>query len=500
MPALSKSKIAKPKTLNPRARFSKVQILSFVAVFTIIGGVFIYRSFAASPVVIASIEGEQMSQPAGIFAVTNPNASSGKSLYIPINGTVTGSVSFSRPVSSFNLVARGIQCQGSPAITVMLDNRVVLSNMSLSNTSYSEFTYNFPSNVSQGTHSYSINFANDFTRTYKRSKNSGKIVCSRAVYVDNTKFFGSTTPPTPTPTVSLSATPTSVTAGSASTLTWNSTDATSCTASGSWSGNQPTSGSATTGALNQNSTYSLSCTGSGGVASTSVNVIASSFGGTGTEWSYAVASPQNPGTTISNMSGLGINVTTKQDIADKVIDGTGDTGVLFQSNGTGSSMSRIKMSRVAAGNSVAYGKHGVYGKVSNLSLQDMDISCSSYCASGISFRYDGATLNRFKVSGAPHAITYYETSTTPGVVTIKNGSGSFTSDTAIWVDAETDYTQKVIQKFVITNVSFNGNGAFMKVASARFASPSVVVQHCFLNGKPVTAADFPGVSNLTILP
>ena len=41
---------------------------------------------------------------------------------------------------------------------------------------------------------------------------------------------------TPVPTVTISANPTSVTSGGSSTLTWSSTNATSCTASGGWSG------------------------------------------------------------------------------------------------------------------------------------------------------------------------------------------------------------------------------------------------------------------------
>ncbi|MBX4201908.1 hypothetical protein KW803_03410, partial [Candidatus Saccharibacteria bacterium] len=219
-----------------------------------------------------------------------------------------------------------------------------------------------------------------------------------------------------------------------------------------------------------------------------------------TSWSYTVAPPVTPGATITNMSGLGLNITTQQNISDKVIDGTGDTGVLFQLNAGGSTMNRVKMTRVAAGNSATFGKHGIYGKVPNLVLQDIDISCSANCASAVSLRYNGAQLRRFILSGAPHAITYYETSTTAGTVTIENGSGSFTGDTAIWMDAETDYTQQVIQRFVIKNVSFTGNGVFMDVADSRFASPSITVEHCFLNGRPVTAADLPGVPNVTILP
>jgi beta-glucanase (GH16 family) len=76
----------------------------------------------------------------------------------------------------------------------------------------------------------------------------------------------------PAPTVSLSASPTSVTTGSTSTLTWSSTNATTCTASGSWSGTKATSGSMTTGKLTQAVTYDLSCTGAGGTNSTTTAI------------------------------------------------------------------------------------------------------------------------------------------------------------------------------------------------------------------------------------
>ena len=74
------------------------------------------------------------------------------------------------------------------------------------------------------------------------------------------------------PTVSLSANPTSVTSGSGSTLNWTSTNATSCTASGAWSGTQAVSGSYSTGALTSSATYTLTCTGTGGSASQSATV------------------------------------------------------------------------------------------------------------------------------------------------------------------------------------------------------------------------------------
>src|SRR3989344_4180243 len=76
----------------------------------------------------------------------------------------------------------------------------------------------------------------------------------------------------PVPTVSLTASPTSITSGTASTLTWSSTNVTSCTASGAWSGTKSTSGSQSTGNLTANSTFTLSCTGTGGTTNQSVSV------------------------------------------------------------------------------------------------------------------------------------------------------------------------------------------------------------------------------------
>jgi hypothetical protein len=47
-------------------------------------------------------------------------------------------------------------------------------------------------------------------------------------------------------------------------LTWSSTNASSCTASGTWSGSKAISGTQSTGTLTNTSVFSLTCTGSGG--------------------------------------------------------------------------------------------------------------------------------------------------------------------------------------------------------------------------------------------
>jgi outer membrane protein OmpA-like peptidoglycan-associated protein len=76
-------------------------------------------------------------------------------------------------------------------------------------------------------------------------------------------------PQTPAPTVNLFASPTSINAGQSSTLSWSSTNATTCSApwttSGASSGSQSVSPTTTT-------TYSITCTGAGGSASSSATV------------------------------------------------------------------------------------------------------------------------------------------------------------------------------------------------------------------------------------
>jgi len=77
------------------------------------------------------------------------------------------------------------------------------------------------------------------------------------------------------PTVTFSASPTSVTSGATTQLTWTSQNATACTASGgsAWVGPQATSGSSAV-LITSTVTLTLSCTGSGGSAAQSVTVTA----------------------------------------------------------------------------------------------------------------------------------------------------------------------------------------------------------------------------------
>ena len=81
--------------------------------------------------------------------------------------------------------------------------------------------------------------------------------------------------PPQVPTVTISANPTSVSYNGSSMLIWSSTNATSCNATGAWSGAKATSGSQSTSNLTSSKTYTLTCIGEGGSATDSVTVTVS---------------------------------------------------------------------------------------------------------------------------------------------------------------------------------------------------------------------------------
>lgn len=79
-------------------------------------------------------------------------------------------------------------------------------------------------------------------------------------------------PVLPLPTVDLVATPLSVTTGSTSTLTWNTTNATYCLATGGWTGTKATTGTSEV-TVNATTTYTLACGNATGTTTDSVEVV-----------------------------------------------------------------------------------------------------------------------------------------------------------------------------------------------------------------------------------
>ncbi len=80
--------------------------------------------------------------------------------------------------------------------------------------------------------------------------------------------------PSPEPTVDISANPQGIVAGGTSLLSWNSENATTCTASNAWTGTKPLDGTETVSPT-ATSTYAIECVGPGGVAQDSVTITVS---------------------------------------------------------------------------------------------------------------------------------------------------------------------------------------------------------------------------------
>jgi|GEM_PF-5082842 len=96
----------------------------------------------------------------------------------------------------------------------------------------------------------------------------------------------------PAPTATLSASPTSIAYNAASTLTWSTTNASSCWAD--WSGWVATSGSVSTGALTANHSYNLTCYNSASVSTGTKTVTISVAAAPTLTFSSFFTSPASP--------------------------------------------------------------------------------------------------------------------------------------------------------------------------------------------------------------
>ena len=121
------------------------------------------------------------------------------------------------------------------------------------------------------------------------SESTGNLTSSKTYTLTCTNAGGSVVDsvvvnvnPPPAPTVDIKANssngPVTVVYNTVATLSWTTTNATSCTASNGWSGSKVTSGSESTGRLNTSKTYTITCTGVGGSATDSVTVSVGKIG------------------------------------------------------------------------------------------------------------------------------------------------------------------------------------------------------------------------------
>lgn len=264
-------KVPLPKisVIKTERHVSTSRLLAFIIIFGALGAYAIYRSLAATPLV-ASLEAEQMTLPAGASVYSDASASGGKAVQLTQDGSLVGTLNIptGASASSVTVMAHADKCRGNfPRFSLTIDSSTALSTTVVPGGGWTAYTAS--TNLVSGSHSFRLigsgvtNFAN----------------CSRKLDVDVIDLYGIAPVTAPVPTLAFSASPLSITAGTSAMLTWSTTNASSCTASGTWSGAEPISGSQSTGALNNTASYNLSCSGSGGTTNQSVTVTVNTSSG-----------------------------------------------------------------------------------------------------------------------------------------------------------------------------------------------------------------------------
>jgi hypothetical protein len=256
------------KNLVDKVNFSKTDlagshVLVFVFVFALVGGAFIWRSFAASPPLIVSLQAEKMTIPAGASVYNAQNAGGNQAVKLTKRSILDGNVNLSSDGASISIRATSDTCNGLyPSFEVAIDGNYALKG-SITSTSWLE--YSSALSLKAGNHHISI-----------LVDNNGLVSagCDKYIFVDAVNIYGN--PPASLPTLSITASPTNLTVGESSTLTWSSTNATSCTATGAWTGTKATSGSASTGTITAagSNSYSLTCSSSAGSATANAVITA----------------------------------------------------------------------------------------------------------------------------------------------------------------------------------------------------------------------------------
>lgn len=194
-------------------------------------------------------------------------------------------------------------------------------------------------------------------------------------------------------TVGISASPTTTTVGQSITLTWTSANASSCTASGAWSGSVATSGSqAVTAGAAGTSSYTITC---GGVASTANVTINAAPAVSNTAAVVVDSGPSGLNNSI-NVPFVSVTVcrpgTTVCQTIDHVLVDTGSYGLrlLGPLNSTLALPAVNTPSGAAAGECVKFADGYTWG-----SVQQADVKIGGETASAISLQVIGDPGSNF---------------------------------------------------------------------------------------------------------
>ena len=181
------------------------------------------------------------------------------------------------------------------------------------------------------------------------------------------------------PTIAMSANPSSVAMNGATTITWNTENTQTCSASGGWSGGKAPSGSQTFTGLNSNTVFQLSCSGPGGSTSNMVSVTVVLPSAPSISLSASPANVAYDGSTVLTWSGNNINSCTA----------SGDW------SGNKSASGSQTISNLTSNRSFSLNCSGPGGNTSdtiNVTVAAPPVPSISISASPVNVAYDGSTV------------------------------------------------------------------------------------------------------------
>ena len=212
----------------------------------------------------------------------------------------------------------------------MLSHQVLFDSTGLVNaTSSTDYKVSIPSCASQVDFYYGLGPSTLLDSNPYINPN-GSFIINYSINSDSLPVCQNPSPVDP-PTVTLVANPTSVAYNASSTLTWTSTNAISCVASGDWSGTKLISGDEVENNLTSNKNYVITCIGAGGTASATANVTVGSPPPDSTPATLHIIKlvvNSNGGTAIASAFNLHVKL-SGTDVSGSPATGTGTPGTAY---------------------------------------------------------------------------------------------------------------------------------------------------------------------------
>ncbi len=146
--------------------------------------------------------------------------------------------------------------------------------------------------------------------------------------------------------------------------------------------------------------------------------------GTGSDITVESCSIGNDGLAI-NATGANADWT----IDDNTINHTGNSGMLLE--GENFVISGNTITNTGLDQSIPYGKHGIYLKVSNATVTDNTIS--NFSSDGISVRYRNSTLTDNHISDGPIGIAWFQVDPTAGTSHWTENAITGTTEAGIYI-------------------------------------------------------------------